>query len=100
MLRVDTVLRPVLTVDWEKMEQLLIDPAQVPLRTDIAPAIGGAADWDKITVIDLEKLPEEFRFQRLVFKAAEKAVAETERTFTGVAPPPISTPLIKLMEHS
>lgn len=44
--------------------------AQVPLRTDIAPAIGGAADWDKITVIDVEKLPEEFRFHRLVFKAA------------------------------
>jgi type III restriction enzyme len=28
-------------------------------------------------------LPEEFRLQRLVFKAAEKAVGETERTFTG-----------------
>ena len=42
VLRVDTVLRPVLTVDWDRMEPLPIDPAQVPLRSDIAPAIGGA----------------------------------------------------------
>lgn len=98
VLRVDTVLKPVLAVDWEKMAPLPIDPAQVPLRTDIAPAIGGAADWDKITVIDLEKLPEEFRMQRLVFKAAEKALAETERTFTGTRPY-LAGQLIRLMER-
>ncbi len=98
VLRVDTVLKPILAVDLEKMEPLPIDPAQVPLRTDIAPAIGGAADWDKITVIDLEKLPEEFRFQRLVFKAAEKALAETERTFTGTRPYLVGQ-LIRLMER-
>lgn len=98
VLRVDTVLKPVLTVNWDNMEPLPIDPAQVPLRTDIAPAIGGAADWDKITVIDLEKLPEEFRFQRLVFKAAEKALAETERNFTGTRPYLVGQ-LIRLMER-
>jgi type III restriction enzyme len=57
VLRVDTVLKPALTVDWEKMEPLLIDPSQVPLRTDIAPAIGGAADWDKITVMTWRNCP-------------------------------------------
>lgn len=98
VLRVDTVLKPVLTVDWDEMPPLPIDPAQVPLRTDIAPAIGGAADWDKITVIDLEKLPEEFRMQRLVFKAAEKAMAETERNFTGTKPY-LAGQLIRLMER-
>lgn len=98
VLRVDTVLKPVLTVDWGRMDPLPIDPAQVPLRTDIAPAIGGAADWDKITVIDLEKLPDEFRFQRLVFKAAEKALTETERTFTGTRTY-LAGQLIRLMER-
>ena len=98
VLRVDTILRPTLTVDWAKVEPLVIDPSQIPMRSEIAPAIGGAADWNKITIIDLEKLPEEFRFQRLVFKAAEKALAETERKFTG-NPAYLRVQLIRLMER-
>src|SRR6185369_11097400 len=31
VLRVDTVLRPVLAVDWTKVEPFVIDPAQIPM---------------------------------------------------------------------
>ena len=50
---------------------------------EIAPALGGAADLGKITRIDLELLPEEFRLQRLVFRAAQKAFEQTEGRFKG-----------------
>ena len=76
VLRIDPIVRPVLTVDWEKVEPLTLDPAQTPISAEIAPALGGATDWNKIHVIDLEKLPEEFRLQRLTFKAARKAHEE------------------------
>jgi type III restriction enzyme len=84
VLRIDPIVRPVLTVNWDKVGVLELDPAQTPISAEIAPALGGATDWNKIHVIDLEKLPEEFRLQRLVFKAARKAHDELGRErFTG-----------------
>lgn len=83
VLRVDQVVRPELVVEWSKVPVLTIDPAKVALHADIAPALGGAADWSQITTIDLEKLPEEFRLQRLVFKAAQKAFEQLQDQFKG-----------------
>lgn len=98
VLRVDTILRPRLMVDWDQLDPLVVDPSELPMRADIAPAVGGAASWEQVTVIDLEKLPEEFRHQRLVFKAAEKALAETERSFAG-STTSLAAQLIRLVEQ-
>ena len=83
VVRVDTVLTPVLSIDWQKVSALTLDPANTPITVDIAPALGGAADWNKVTTIDLEQLPEEFRLQRLVFKAARKAFDSLQQSFKG-----------------
>ena len=83
VLRVDTVVKPVLTVDWDNVDPLTLDPAQTPISAEIAPAVGGATDMSKVHVIDLEKLPEEFRLQRLTFRAAGKAFDELAGKFTG-----------------
>ncbi len=98
VLRVDVVVRPVLTVDWGEVEPLTIDPAQTPISAEIAPALGGATDWNQIHVIDLEKLPEEFRLQRLTFQAARKAYAAMQGRFTGTREYLIFQ-LIKLVEQ-
>ena len=81
--RVDTVVRPTLTVDWSKVSPLKIDPAQVHVSADLAPALGGAADMSKAVSIDLEKLPEDFRLQRLLFLAAHKALGTLAHGFKG-----------------
>lgn len=83
VIRVDIVVRPVLAVDWSQVEPLTINPAESPISAEIAPALGGATDWDRVHVIDLEQLPEEFRLQRLVFKAARKAFDELGGRFQG-----------------
>ncbi len=83
ILRVDQVVRPQLVVEWTKVGVLKIDPATVALHADIAPALGGAADWSQVVKIDLEKLPEEFRLQRLVFKAAQRAFELLQEQFKG-----------------
>ena len=72
VLRVDTVVTPVLAVDWGKVGDLTLDPATTIISADVAPAVGGATDMSKVHVIDLEKLPDDFRLQRLTFKAARK----------------------------
>lgn len=83
VLRIDTVIKPQLVVDWTKVESLELDPANTPIAVEIAPALGGATDWNLIEKIDLEKLPGEFRFQRLLFQAARKAFESLGDQFHG-----------------
>lgn len=52
------------------MPALVLDPASTPIRAELAPALGRATDLGKVTAIDLERLPDGFRLQRLVFQAA------------------------------
>lgn len=83
VLRVDFVVRPELVVDWSKVPPLKLDPAQIHVSADMAPALGGAADLAKAVSIDLEQLPEEFRLQRLLFVSARKAFETLQHGFTG-----------------
>ncbi len=83
VLRVDFVVRPELVLDWAKVPSLKLDPALIHVSADMAPALGGTADLAKAVSIDLEKLPEEFRLQRLLFVAARKAFETLEHGFTG-----------------
>ncbi len=83
ILRIETVLRPMLTLDWAEVDEIILDPTATPINAELAPALGGAEDMGKVVDIDLEKLPEGFRLQRLIFVAARKAFAETEHSFQG-----------------
>jgi type III restriction enzyme len=83
ILRVDAIVRPQLVVEWSTLDTLKIDPATARIHADIAPALGGAAAWDQVRSIDLEKLPDEFRLQRLIFRAAQKAFDQMAGRFKG-----------------
>ena len=83
ILRVDAIVQPQLVVEWSKLDTLKIDPATARIHADIAPALGGAAAWDQVRSIDLEKLPDEIRLQRLVFRAAQKAFDQMAGRFKG-----------------
>ncbi len=83
VLRVDTVTVQRLAVDWSEVEPLVLDPAQTIVTADIAPAVGGVADLAKVSTIDLEKIPEGFRLQRLIFRAAHKASEYLLENFSG-----------------
>jgi type III restriction enzyme len=83
VVRVETVVRPTLTVDWERVENLTLDPSQIPVVAELAPALGGASDLSKVQKIDLELMPESFRLQRLVFLAARKEFATLESGFSA-----------------
>ncbi|RCK39316.1 type III restriction-modification system, res subunit [Thalassospira profundimaris] len=83
VLRVETVIKPQLTIDWAQVEPLTIDPSNTPISAELAPALGGVTDLGKVTEFDLEKLPDGFRLQRLVFQAARKAFAELRHGFSG-----------------
>ncbi len=98
VLRVDAVVRPLLDIDWDQVEPLTLDPAQTPISAEIAPALNGATDWSKIHLIDLETLPEDFRLQRLTFKAARKAFEELRGRFSG-NPEFLVVQMVRLVEQ-
>lgn len=83
VLRVEVLVKPVLVVEWSRVADLTLDPAKTAISAELAPAVGGAPDMAKATVIDLEKLPEEFRHQRIVFQTARKAFDQIGGQFTG-----------------
>jgi type III restriction enzyme len=83
VLRVDCVVYPELVIDWSKVSILKLDPAQTHISAELAPALGGATNLQQVVHIDLEKLPEGFRFQRLLFVAAQKAYASMAERFQG-----------------
>lgn len=83
LLRVDVVVKPTLAVAWSTVPALRLDPAATPISAELAPAVGGATDLGKTTGIDLEKLPEDFREQRIIFQAARKAFDQMSGRFKG-----------------
>lgn len=83
VLRVETVVKPQLAIAWNKVPALELDPASTPISADLAPALGGATDMGQVSAIDLERLPDGFRLQRLVFQAARKGFAELRHSFSG-----------------
>lgn len=83
ILRIESVVRPTLAVEWGNVDHLRLDPAQTAITADLAPALGGATDMSQIRAIDLEKLPDGFRLQRLVFQASRKAFATLRGSFKG-----------------
>ena len=83
VVRIETVLKPTLAVDWSKVPPLEIDPSTIPVSVELAEVLGGAEDFSKIQHIDLSKMPEGFRLQTLMFRAAQKAVTAAGAQFTG-----------------
>ncbi len=83
VLRVETVLKPTLVLDWSKVEVLTLDPMQTPIFAEVAPALAGQADLSKVSQIDLEKAVEEFRLQNLIFRAARKLYMQSADSFPG-----------------
>lgn len=98
ILRVETVVKPKLQIDWGEVKPLVLDPASTPISADLAPALGGATDLAQVTAINLEKFPEGFRLQRLVFQAARKGFAELSHSFSGTCEY-LASQLVRIIEE-
>ena len=99
IVRVETVIRQSLEVDWGNVEPLALDPSRTIVSAELAPAIGGAADLSKLTQIDLEKIVEDgFRLQRTIFAAARKGFLEMQRTYPGT-PEYLLVQLVNIVEE-
>ena len=83
VLRIESVLKRELVMDWSKVEVLTLNPMTTPLTADVAPSLTSAQDLAMVSEIDLEKATEDFRLQNLIFRAARKLYMQSASSFGG-----------------
>ena len=83
VLRIESVLKRELVMDWTKVDVLTLNPMTTPLTADVAPSLTSAQDLAMVSEIDLEKATEDFRLQNLIFRAARKLYMQSASSFGG-----------------
>lgn len=83
IVRIERVYRPLLQLDWERMEPLELNAAETAQVAELAPIVEGKPDVTKISRIELEKLAREFRTQRIIFETARDVYDQMQREWKG-----------------
>jgi type III restriction enzyme len=80
VVRVESVLKATLEVDWNAVAPLALKPELTPTAAEMAPTLAGIQDVTKVSMIDLTQHAQRFRMQQLAFHASRKAY---ERLYAG-----------------
>jgi type III restriction enzyme len=83
VIRVDHVYRPRLSLNWEKLTPLELNASQTAQIAELAPIVEGKPDVTKTAAIDLERLAQEFRMQRIIFEAARDVYDQMQANWPG-----------------
>lgn len=83
VLRVNYSYRPHLEIDWEKIDTLEIKVSNTILIAELAQSIGGKPDLTKATQIELEKLAQDQRMQRIIFETARDVYDQMKPSWHG-----------------
>lgn len=83
VIRIERVLQPKLLMDWDAVRPLILDASQTAQVAELAPILEGKPDTTKIDRIELEKLAEKFRTQRIIFETARDVYDQMKQTWSG-----------------
>ncbi len=83
ILRIDHSYRPKLELDLEKVPVLTLDATDKIENAEMAAVVAGKPNMAVLTEIDLLKLAERFRLQRIVFDVARDVYAQMKPTWKG-----------------
>lgn len=98
VIRIEHVYRPTLSLDWPKIKPLELNASLTPKIAELAPIVEGKPDASKIAQIDLERLAQEFRFQRIVFTAARDVFDQMQKDWKA-SKEALLAQLVKLVEQ-
>ena len=70
IIRIDRTFKRKLVLDLASIESLRLNAAENPQLAELAPVVSGQPDFSKISEIDLQRLAERFRMQKIIFEAA------------------------------
>ena len=83
VLRVEYKLNYFLDLDWERLEKLTLSPEDAPTIVEVAPVIDGKPKFDQLTEIDLNKLAEEHRLQKIKLQSAVRLHEQFGKNWEG-----------------
>ncbi len=83
IIRIDRTLHPRLSLDLDKLEPLELDASRSPRIAELAPIVDGKPDVSRIDSINLTKLANEFRTQRIVFETARDVFDQLQPNWEG-----------------
>lgn len=83
ILRIDHVYSPQLQLDTRKVKVLSINIYETTTLAEIAPIVDGKPDVSKISEIDLQKLGEKYRYQKIVFTTARDVFDQMSPDWKG-----------------
>ncbi len=70
VIRINHVFRNDVTLDLSKVEPLVLDAMKQPTLAQLAPIVDNKPKVEEISEIDLQKIAEEYRLQRIAFQVA------------------------------
>ena len=81
VVRIDTVYRQQLALEYEAMDPLVLDASDAIIRADLAPHLNGHAKLTELNEIDLRELDQDLRLHREVFVAASQVWENVEKAW-------------------
>lgn len=97
VIRIEYTYKPVLKLDFNKVEPLTLSAYDTPRFAHLAPMLDGKPDFNRITEIDLEKLQTESRLQTSIFNEALSISGGMKSSWKG-SPIQLFTQLVPLVE--
>lgn len=81
--RIYHMYKPMLSLNIEVVKPLLLKASETRLVAELAPLIDGKPDVTKIMTIDLQKLADEFRMQKIIFETAVEVYDQIKPSWKG-----------------
>lgn len=97
VLRIEHTYRPVLSLDLKKVPELTLEVSDTIRIAELAPTIDGRPNLSAIKTIDLEKLMDGRRMQRVVFETARDVYDQIQPSW-GAAKPALIAQIIQIAE--
>jgi type III restriction enzyme len=83
VIRIEQTYKPQLTFDMEHVKSLELNAYETAQIAELAPMVDGKPDLTKISQIDLEKLGQKFRMQRIIFEVARDEYDQIQKNWKG-----------------
>jgi type III restriction enzyme len=81
--RIDHIYKTVLSLDWDKVEPLELDPYEVITHAELAAMVEGKPNAATLTDIDIRDLADKYRMQSIVFKITQQIYNNEQQRWKG-----------------
>lgn len=83
LIRVDHTYHTILSLDMDKVKPLVLDAKETMIIAELAMVVDNKPNFESLTQIDLEKLGNMYRMQRIIFEIARDAFSMMQGKWKG-----------------